>query len=303
MEKQWDILGVGSASVDDLLFVDHFPQPDEKMAVHSKLRRCGGQTSTALVAAARHGAKTAFFSCFGVDDLSETLLRALEHEGVDCSPVIRDPRCLPIHSVVIVDIHTGSRTILFHSSGFREPSAEDVTVNLIHKSKMVFIDQNTPHSGYRAARIARQLGIPVAADLEFKSSEQAAPVLPLIDHLIVGVEFASRTTGKTQPEEMVAVLAQPARDGCVVTGGSKGCWYAVSGQPAIHQPAYQVAAVDTTGCGDVFHGVYAASVARGEETPRAVELASGAAAIKATRTNGWAGIPTLAEVQEFLRHR
>jgi sulfofructose kinase len=301
MEKQWDIIGIGSAAVDDLLFLDRFPMPDEKIPVRAKLRRCGGQTSTALVAAARHGAKVAFCSCFGEDELSEYLLHALEREGVDCSLSVKSRHCLPIHSNIIIDSSSGSRTVLFHSSGFREPSAEMVMPEWISSSRLVFIDQNTPASGIQAALYAQQYGIPVIADLEFKSSEQANRLLSLVDHLIVGVDFARQATEKTEIQDMVDALSSENRTACVVTWGSKGCWYSFSGQAPVHFPAIPVSEFDTTGCGDVFHGVYAAAVARGESLHRAVTLASAAGALKATNTNGWAGIPTLGEIEDLLQ--
>ena len=65
-------------------------------------------------------------------------------------------------------------------------------------------------------------------------------------------------------------------------------------------PAFKVSAVDTTGCGDVFHGAYAAAIVRDEINATAVIQASAAAAIKATKPGGRAGIPDLAALQEFI---
>ncbi len=59
--------------------------------------------------------------------------------------------------------------------------------------------------------------------------------------------------------------------------------------------------MDTTGCGDVFHGAYAAGLARGLDLAERVRLASAAAAIKATRPGGQKGIPTRDEVEAFLK--
>lgn len=53
---QWDVLGLGCAAVDDLLYVASFPVPDSKTRVLRAERQCGGLTATALVAAARLGA-------------------------------------------------------------------------------------------------------------------------------------------------------------------------------------------------------------------------------------------------------
>ena len=73
-----------------------------------------------------------------------------------------------------------------------------------------------------------------------------------------------------------------------------------------------MAVVDTNGCGDVFHGAYAAALARtrntvesvrGQAIAERVRFASAAAALKATRAGGQAGAPRLAEVEQFLKER
>jgi sugar/nucleoside kinase (ribokinase family) len=61
--------------------------------------------------------------------------------------------------------------------------------------------------------------------------------------------------------------------------------------------------VDTTGCGDVFHGAYASALARGLGLAERVRFASAAAALKATRHGGQAGIPTRDTTEAFLRGR
>lgn len=298
--KRWDIFGIGTSAVDDLVYVDRFPHPDEKLAIRAKQRQGGGQTATALVAASRHGARTAYCGRLSDDDLSCFTVQALEREGVDCFPVIRTPGCRPFHAIVIVDASTGSRTILYDSEGVREPEIKDIRPQWIASSRLVFIDQNFPHSGLQAARLAHELNIPVIADLEKTDFPDLELLLAHIDHLIVSSEFARQVTGMDDPEAMVRGLAAPQRAACVVTRGSEGCWFTERDGPVCHFPAFSVQAVDTTGCGDVFHGAYAAAIIRGETIPRAIELASATAAIKATRPGGRAGIPDLIAVEQFL---
>lgn len=300
-DKRWDIFGVGTAAVDDLLYVDHFPQPDEKIPVRAKQRQGGGQTATALVAASRQGARTAYCGQLGDDDLSEYSLRELEREGVDCSPVLRTPECRPYHSVVIVDAGAGSRTILYHNEGVREPEPDAIRPAWIQSSRLVFIDQNAPRAGLRAACLAREMAIPVVADLERTTLPELDALLAHIDHLIVGSGFARQLTGLSDARDMLASLARPDRAASVVTCGSAGCWFAEYAGPARYYPAFPVQVMDTTGCGDVFHGAYAAAITRGEDVQRAVEVASASAAIKATQPGGRSGIPTLAAVDVFLQ--
>jgi sulfofructose kinase len=84
----------------------------------------------------------------------------------------------------------------------------------------------------------------------------------------------------------------------VVTCGAEGCWAAEGPHPGSLRrcPAFAVAAVDTTGCGDFFHGAYAAALSWGVGLDERLRLASAAAALKAARTGGQAGIPTRPEI-------
>jgi sulfofructose kinase len=61
--------------------------------------------------------------------------------------------------------------------------------------------------------------------------------------------------------------------------------------------------VDTTGCGDVFHGAYAASLTQGESVSQAVRVATVAAGLKATQPGGRDGIPNHATIDRYLERQ
>jgi sugar/nucleoside kinase (ribokinase family) len=69
------------------------------------------------------------------------------------------------------------------------------------------------------------------------------------------------------------------------------------------QPAFPVNVVDTTGCGDVFHGAYAAALAANFPLEKRLKFASAAAALKAQVRGGQAGCPSRTEVEAFLSAR
>ena len=89
----------------------------------------------------------------------------------------------------------------------------------------------------------------------------------------------------------------------VITSGAQGCWYSSETDPSspVHQSAFPVKVVDTTGCGDVFHGTYAAGLVRNLNLPERIRVASAAAALKAVQAGGQDGIPTLSTVEKFLK--
>ena len=68
MSDGYDVLGLGSVAVDDLLYVPHYPPADAKLQVRRRERQCGGLTATALVAAARLGARCAYAGVLGEDE-------------------------------------------------------------------------------------------------------------------------------------------------------------------------------------------------------------------------------------------
>jgi sugar/nucleoside kinase (ribokinase family) len=147
-------------------------------------------------------------------------------------------------------------------------------------------------------------GIAVVADFEsIPPNKQFAKLVALADHPVVSLDFARRWTGCEQPAEAAKALWNDRRAAVVVTCGAEGCWYLGSDDPRgpRRQPAYCVNVVDTTGCGDVFHGAYAASLAQGLALPERIRFASAAAALKARVRGGQAGIPTREAVENFLQ--
>src|SRR5436853_4710899 len=107
--KKFDVLGLGCAAVDDIVYVEHYPRADAKIHVLRRERHCGGLTATALVAAARLGAKCAFAGTLGFDEGSEFVLQTFRREGVDVRHAIQQKDAGPVRSVIIVDEKAGSR--------------------------------------------------------------------------------------------------------------------------------------------------------------------------------------------------
>jgi sugar/nucleoside kinase (ribokinase family) len=68
-----------------------------------------------------------------------------------------------------------------------------------------------------------------------------------------------------------------------------------------YQKAYHVEPiVDTTGCGDVYHGAFLYGLVSGFGLEETMEIASAAAALKATKLGGRGLIADLARLREFM---
>jgi sulfofructose kinase len=301
----WDVLGFGAVAVDDLVYLDGYPAPDSKMQVAAEQREGGGLAGTALVAAARLGAHAAYLGVLGDDELSRFTIAELERAGVDCSHVRRVAGAGPVHSTILVDRRSGQRTILYSYARVRPVEEADLTAALLGATRVLFVDSTMVESAMYALDLARAASVPVVADLEHPQRAGVRELARGVDHLIVGENFAMQLTGESDPAAMVRALYSPFHTACVVTAGDRGCWYIARelGDDIRHTPAYPVQVVDTTGCGDVFHGAYAAAIARGEGVARAVVVASAAAALKATQPGGRRGIPDGDRLARFLQEQ
>jgi sugar/nucleoside kinase (ribokinase family) len=302
--KQFDVLGLGCTAVDDILYVPAYPPADGKVEVRLRERHCGGLTATALVAAARLGARCAFAGTLGRDAESKFVLGVLDHEGIDTRQVVTRDNASPIRSVIVVDETRRTRNIFYDASHARGADTLLPSKAFIESSRVLIVDRFGIPGMIRAARVARAAGIPVVADFESRDLPRFAELLALSDHLVVSETFARALTGARTPAAAATKLISHGRSVVVVTCGAKGCWFLDRKMKRQgHQPAFRVKAIDTTGCGDVFHGAYAAALACGAELTERLRFASAAAAIKATKHGGQAGIPTQADVNAFLRER
>lgn len=295
----YDILGLGAAAVDHLIYVPSYPPPNAKSYVLRSERQCGGLTATALVAATRLGARCAYAGMLGDDEASRFVIATLQREGVDLSHLVVAADAGPIRSVIIVGMAGGTRNVFpeHPTQCGAHPNLPDADV--IRSARVLFVDHLGVPGMIRAARIAREAGIPVVSDVE-RDLPGCAELLALVDHVVMSWEFASTLTGCSTPADAVRALWTPARSLVAVTSGAAGCDFSTDGHAVHHQPAFRVEVVDTTGCGDVFHGAYCAALARGDDAATRIRFASAAAALKATQRGGQAGAPTLADVTHFL---
>jgi sulfofructose kinase len=301
MTKSIDVLGLGCVAVDDLLYVPSFPAVNTKVRVLSWERQCGGLTGAALVTAARFGARCAFGGLLGRDELSQVIEENFLKEGVEVKFAPRAMDASVVHATIIVAAETGTRNIFYRING--RLGADDLlpTESVIRSARVLFLDHYGMVGNLRAALIARAAGIPIVADFERDDDPRLQELLRLVDHIVLPEDMAAKVTGKRSPQSAAEALWHKECHAVVITCGVAGSWFAGKDQMVMHQPAFKVRAIDTTGCGDVFHGAYAAALAQGATLSECVRLASAAAALKATRPGGQRGIPTRNQVDEFLQ--
>lgn len=297
-----EILGLGAVAIDDLLHLDAYPPANGKVRVLRRERRVGGLTANALLAAARLGAACGYAGVLGDDEPSRFVLAEFRRSGIDTSRTTIFPGAGPAHSTILIGRDDGTRTVLSDRSAVVEPGTDRPEAALIRGLRVLLVDHAAVPAGLRAAAIAREAGIPVVADIERESHPDLGKLLDRADHLIVGEGFGRRWSGADSPEEAARRLWRDDRSVVVVTCGERGGWV-LDADGARPYAADPVATADSTGCGDVFHGAYAAALARGEPLAERIRLASAVAAIRAERADDAAAFADESRVRRFLQER
>ena len=313
----YDLVGFGVASLDVITEVETFPVSGGKAKILSRENHGGGLTATALVAASKLGASCWYGGPIGDNDISHQVRRILEGYGVNLPAVSPyPPEAEPISATVYLERHCchqrnnpGERTILWSEFLTPPPILNEEAMEIVLSAKCLFADQFSPETLIPLYRRVRENGIPIVGDFETLNSPEAEVALSFVDHLIVPAAFVRKSCGHDDISSAIfQLLKEHNRRAVVVTDGDKGAWFAekddstgcYAAGTVRHQPAFPVAVCDTTGCGDVFHGAYAAALVFGMTLPDRVRFAAAAAALKATRKGGQTGAPTRRELEMFL---
>jgi len=306
MAKRYDILAAGISAVDDLKYIAEYPPIDCKIPINGSTRQGGGPACTATAAAGTLGGRAAYIARFGQEELARYIVWALGEHGVETAHIVNHPGGGPYHSIIVVDSQ-GHRNVFYDPALFQAVQADDIPDELIQSASLVLVDHITEPALIPIAEKARRLGVPVLGDIE-GPTESSKQLAAFTDYLVVPKAWATWATDTTDPTAACAALAQTSRLATVVTNGAEGSFFSTPAHPEVrHYPAFQVQTFDTNGCGDTFHGAFALAVSRGLAVEDAIPFASAAGALKAMaaggKRRGWAALPTLDAVREFLAAR
>lgn len=296
-----DVVGFGASSVD---YVNLLPCAPGGAAAETKLRinahfvSCGGQVATMLATCGALGLTTRYLGPIGNDENGRRVRADLEARHVDLSRVITR-EAQNQFAVVLVDQSTGERTVLWH----RDPRLllGDAPFDpALLEGRVLHVDDVDEEAAIRVARMAVAAGVTVTSDLD-RMTERTPELVRSVSVPIFAEHLPPLLTGERDPERALRKLRSMHSGLLCVTLGTNGAM-ALDGDQIVHSPAFAVNAVDTTGSGDVFRAGFVYGMLAGWPTAEVLRFSNAAAAVSVTRLGAMAGAPSLAEVEELLKH-
>jgi sugar/nucleoside kinase (ribokinase family) len=262
------ILCVGLATVDLVYRVDRIPGVDEKAQATGLEIAAGGPAANAAVAAAALGAPVTLVTAVGRHPLGALVRADLQAHGVrvvDAAAGAEEPP--PVSAVTVLEA-TGERTVVSRNAGGRAVGVPDEG---LPDAELTLVDGHHPALALAAARSARRLLVdagswrPVFAEI-FRYAEVVA----------ASADFRHPDAAAGTDAATAAAIGAPA---VVVTHGAQPVTWFGGGRSGV-VPVPPVAAVDTAGAGDAFHGALAVALARGDGLPDAVAAAIRVAGVR-----------------------
>jgi len=294
-----DVIGLGQVCIDYLGFIDRLPSVEERVELENLTVLRGGPTATALELLSRFGLNTAIIGKVGDDDEGALAMRDLKKHNIDTAFLVAEQGKRTQISLIPIERGTGRRTVLWSRGTITPVAPDELPTEAIRSAAALHMDDLYIEAAIEAARIAKRAG----ALVSFDAGDYTPPMKELVgnvDIFIASLDFVKRLCGDIPPRDALVKLKEFKAPVTGITLSEMGSLTLYQGE-IIETPAYEVGRVDTTGCGDVFHGAFLYAWLKDWGIERALRFATAAAGMNACALGAGGGMPgSVSEVEVFI---
>lgn len=275
---------IGAINVDLVVRGAALPGPGETVVGGTFSQHQGGKGGNQAVAAARVSLgrdRVMMIGAVGDDQLGRQALKALSAEAMQTRVVVTEKPT----GVALITVDPAGQNQISVAPGANASLLAGDVVDALEETDpaVVLVSLEVPIEAVRAAAEWARPRSTIFV-LNPAPAGEASQLLSLVDFVTPNqVELAALGPVPSGPR----VILTCGKDGAIIDG-------------SLEVPAPPVVAVDSTGAGDCFNGVFAAALAEGRELGEAVRRAVVAAAMSVTKPGARGGMPTRAELEASL---
>jgi ribokinase len=298
------IIVFGSLDIDMIMPVGHFPKPGETVLCTADYQsHPGGKGANQAVAAARGGAKVAVVGKVGDDSFGRRCVNNLKNQSIWASGIgISDNR--PTGCATIAVDSSGTNLSIVAPGANLEATSDQVPDEVCIPKNMVLAQLAVPPQETFSVLARAHAGGAVTILNASPAGKMTREGLKNIDYLIVNEVEAHQLAHnlgitETDPRLIAKAIAQMGKLACIITLESKGS-VAVKGNDTYVVGTLKVEAVDTTGAGDTFCGIFAACLQAGYDWLKAMHYAGVGAALSCLGMGAQEGMPFLEDITPHI---
>jgi len=290
MSGQTKILTIGKTVQDVFLQSDEFDPHKEgkvmythlplglKMEVEKVTFSTGGNAGNVAVTLARQGLYVSYMWTLGHDPASETILRELDHEGIDTRHAVQKPHYQAGYSTILIATN-GERTILNHRGVSTNASGRDLDFKAIEDADWVYPTSLADGGVDLLRKIvdhAEKAGTKVMlnpAGPELAEPDKLKGLLESVEVLCVNKEEMQQLVEGNTLEELVMHALNYVKV-AIVSDGPNGV-VASDGKTIVKAGMYEdVKVLDRTGAGDAFASGFLSQWVQGKSLVDSIVFAS-----------------------------
>ena len=288
------VVVVGAINIDLVIRLPRLPARGETVTGGTFTTTHGGKGANQSVAARRLGADVTLIGAVGDDAFGRETVENLKAEGVDISRVVLKRKPTGVAQIMVDD--EGENVVAVAPGANSDVAATEVEAamgEIPARNAVVVASLEVPDAAViAAARTARRLG--------WRFVLNPAPAYALSTGLLASCDIL------TPNEHEVGLLGMPVENilqngvqAIIITRGADGADLVRSGRPVLHQNAFEVDVVDTTGAGDAFSATLAWALAEGRPLEDALRLAAAGGALATRSLGARTGFASRSEVERL----
>ena len=287
---------VGSAMIDLTAYATVIPAPGQTLEGELFTTGFGGKGANQAVIAAHCGAEVHFVGKLGRDLFGDSIAENFKKLGIDSEYVERSETPNGV-AHIWVDANGENRIVIIPGANHEIESKKAIeAIESIAELAVVVaqceIKQDVTLAAFSAAKKRGCVTILNPAPYQPLSEE----LLAVTDWIIPNETEFKELLGQAPTSDEVLKKFRPGKNS-IVTLGSEGAVLISSDGHLTRVSAPKVNAVDTTGAGDAFVGVFAFALASGKNAEDAMKLGIKVASMSVTRKGAQSSYPSQAEIE------
>lgn len=292
------VLVMGSLNYDFVYEVDHIHRPGETIESLSMGAYYGGKGLNQAIALSKAGATVYMSGLVGED--GEDLRNCCKEYGIDTA-YLKTVKGKSGHAVIQVD-KNGQNSILLYGGANRSQQKEciDEVLGSFQAGDILLLQNEINQLEYIIEK-AWERKMTIALNPSPITKELCSYDLSKINVLLLNEIEGEALSGEREPEDIIKSLkAKYQNTDIVLTLGEKGVLCSFRNK-TVYEPSKKVDVADTTAAGDTFTGYFIYGLICKSSIEENLKRSTAAAAIAVSRKGAAPSIPTMDEVENYMK--
>ncbi|MCG3154094.1 MAG: Sulfofructose kinase [bacterium] len=272
--RRFDCVGYGLLTRDRILLLNNFPQPNQKLSVHSWTDQPGGPVAVGLMTMAALGLQVHWGLPLAPSAPAAFVTSYFEKLGLSHQRAESADNAISIaEAIILVEAPTGQRTVLLQEP----PALPRPRPAELPPAEWVYLDGRDLALTRRAKQLAKAQGSKIFLDMG-SLRPHWQEIVAGCDLAIVSDDVMRRLDPALTPAGMLRVLESHGVAIAGITLGQEGSLFLSQGRELSVPAVPPARLVDATNAGDVFHGAFLAAWIKSGDLQRSAEFAARCAA-------------------------